>query len=761
MYIKTALLSYLRLIITPLFFYLIFFPTGTLAIDAGEDFFQRGAFAQAIEYWEAALNETGHRNQQRIEILIRLATAYQAIGNYATAHAVLQQAQDSANSDGTQTQQVLVQSHLGDVLLAIQRPDEARKILETSLSLARRNNEEPLVLAHLLNNLGNALYVLQEYAEALSAYVEVTELAKHGDDKLLQAQALNNQVRVQLKLGDPYASASALKVALSHLQTSVNSYDKGSHLLSLGQLALRIQKRLPQIHLTAYHIFHEVLQVAERQQDKRLMSYAKGFLGELYERAQRYPEAQQLTRQAIFFAQDYPDILYLWEWQQARLLQARQDMVGAIKAYQLALKDLHPIRTRLFIGQRDTLEVFNERIRPVYVELADLLLRQAANTNSSAKKTALLRQARDKMELLKVIELQEYFQNECLSAVKMPAATLERRLDKRTAILYPILLPERMELLLTLPDGIHQAIVPVSAEALGEAVHQLRRNLQQSTTPRFIKPSKQLYEWLITPIEDKLVTHNIDTLVLVPDGPLRTVPLAALYDVKNKKFLMHRFAIATTPGLNLTDYRPLPRKNLNVLLNGLSQGVQDFSPLPSVLKEVNNIKVLFDKNRILLNKEFSLENIKQTLENTPYEIVHIASHGQFNRNPKKTFLLTYDDKLTMDRLQNLLGFTQLRKKSVELLTLSACQTAVGDERAALGLAGVAIKAGAKSAVASLWFVNDESTSLLIAEFYRNLMQNPTLSKAKALQQAQQKVASLPEFRHPAYWAPFLLIGNWL
>jgi CHAT domain-containing protein len=761
MYIKIALLSYLKLIITPLISILIFFPTGTLAIDAGEDFFQRGAFAQAIEHWEAVLNETGHRNQQRIDILIRLATAYQAIGNYATAHVVLQKAQHFANSHGTQTQQVLVQSHLGDVLLAMQRPDEAMKILETSLSLARHNNEDPVVLAHLLNNLGNTLYVLQEYAEALSAYVEVTELAKRGGDKLLQAQALNNQVRVQLKLGDPYASAAALKVALSHLQTSVNSYDKGSHLLSLGQLALRIQKHLPQIHLTAYRIFHEVLQLAKQQQDKRLMSYAKGFLGELYERAQRYPEAQQLTRQAIFFAQDYPDILYLWEWQQARLLQAQQDMGGAVKAYQLALKDLHPIRTRLFIGQRDTLEVFNERIRPVYVELADLLLRQAANTNSSTKKTALLIQARDKMELLKVIELQEYFQNECLSAVKMPAVELERRLDKHTAILYPILLPERMELLLTLPDGIHQAIVPVSADALGKAVHQLRRNLQQSTTPRFIKPSKQLYEWLIAPVEQKLATHNIDTLVLVPDGPLRTVPLAALYDAKNKKFLMHRFAIATTPGLNLTDYHPFARDNLNALLNGLSKGVQDFSPLPSVLKEINNIKVLFDKNHILLNKEFSLENIKQTLENTPYEIVHIASHGQFNRNPNKTFLLTYDDKLTMDRLQNLLGFTQLRKKSVELLTLSACQTAVGDERAALGLAGVAIKAGAKSVVASLWFVNDESTSLLIAEFYRNLMQNPTLSKAKALQQAQQKVASLPEFRHPAFWAPFLLIGNWL
>jgi len=138
----------------------------------------------------------------------------------------------------------------------------------------------------------------------------------------------------------------------------------------------------------------------------------------------------------------------------------------------------------------------------------------------------------------------------------------------------------------------------------------------------------------------------------------------------------------------------------------------------------------------------------------------ISSHGQFDRNPKKSFLLTYDSKLTMDRLEKLFRVTGLRKRQVELLTLSACQTAVGNERAALGLAGVALKAGARSALASLWFVDDEATSQLVGEFYQQL-QNPELSKAQALQNAQRKLAKQRRFRHPAYWAPFLLIGNWL
>jgi len=141
-------------------------------------------------------------------------------------------------------------------------------------------------------------------------------------------------------------------------------------------------------------------------------------------------------------------------------------------------------------------------------------------------------------------------------------------------------------------------------------------------------------------------------------------------------------------------------------------------------------------------------------------LITIRKNGQFDHDPKNTFLLTYDDKLTMDRLERLLSFNQFRENTVELLTLSACQTAVGDERAALGLAGVAIKAGARSALASLWFVNDTATAELISEFY-NQLRSTQLSKAQALQNAQKKLLDQKTFNHPIFWAPFLLIGNWL
>ncbi len=145
---------------------------------------------------------------------------------------------------------------------------------------------------------------------------------------------------------------------------------------------------------------------------------------------------------------------------------------------------------------------------------------------------------------------------------------------------------------------------------------------------------------------------------------------------------------------------------------------------------------------------------------TAADIVHMATHGVFGETPEETFLLTYDDRLTMDILEILIGLGKFRGKKVELLTLSACQTALGDERAAPGLGGAAVKAGVGSVLATLWYVNDESTSLAVREFYRQL-KIPGISKAKALQNAQKKLIEKDRYWHPVYWAPFLLIGNWM
>ena len=191
----------------------------------------------------------------------------------------------------------------------------------------------------------------------------------------------------------------------------------------------------------------------------------------------------------------------------------------------------------------------------------------------------------------------------------------------------------------------------------------------------------------------------------------------------------------------------------------MTEAVQGFPPLPYVASELATLQRLYSAE-VLLNQRFLLPSMDKELQEKPFSIVHIASHGQFDSDVKKTLVLTFDDKLTMDRLEQTVGQLRFRENALELLTLSACQTAAGDDRAALGLAGVAIKAGARSALATLWFIDDQASSELVAEFYRQL-QASAISRAKALQRAQLKLLSDSRYEHPGYWAPFLLLNNWL
>jgi CHAT domain-containing protein len=254
-----------------------------------------------------------------------------------------------------------------------------------------------------------------------------------------------------------------------------------------------------------------------------------------------------------------------------------------------------------------------------------------------------------------------------------------------------------------------------------------------------------------------LIQQKIQTLVFVPDGALRTIPFSALHD--GKSFLIQKYALAMTPGLYLTDPRPINLQKIRTLAGGLIRSVQGFPSLPYVAEEVQSVRSLFEADQ-LINEEFRAGLLEQELRESRYGILHIATHGKFTSDVNNSFLLTFDGKLTMSKLEQLIGLFRFRQDPLELLTLSACQTAVGDDRAALGLAGVAIKAGARSALATLWFINDEASAELIAEFYRQL-RDPAVSKAVAIQRAQIKLLGDRIYDHPAYWSPFLLLNNWL
>jgi CHAT domain-containing protein len=162
-----------------------------------------------------------------------------------------------------------------------------------------------------------------------------------------------------------------------------------------------------------------------------------------------------------------------------------------------------------------------------------------------------------------------------------------------------------------------------------------------------------------------------------------------------------------------------------------------------------------------MNESFRAARFESEVTEHPFEIIHIASHGEFSADSAESYVLTYDGKMSMDQLADWVATTRFRTEHpLELLVLSACETASGDERAALGLAGVALRAGARSALATLWAVQDRASAELISEFYTQL-RDPTRSRADALRAAQVKIMRKHHFRHPGYWSPFVLISSWL
>ncbi|HEY9652893.1 MAG TPA: CHAT domain-containing protein, partial [Coleofasciculaceae cyanobacterium] len=269
---------------------------------------------------------------------------------------------------------------------------------------------------------------------------------------------------------------------------------------------------------------------------------------------------------------------------------------------------------------------------------------------------------------------------------------------------------------------------------------------------------QKLYDWLIRPVESELVASEIKTLVFALDGSLKNIPMVALHD--GQQYLLEKYSIALTPSLQLLEPRPLAREQIKVLVGGLSEARQGFPSLPGVEFEVQQLQSEIP-TQVLFNQQFTSTALQNQVKAAPFPIVHLATHGQFSSNAEETFILAWDKTINVKQLGGLLQTKeQIHRQPIELLVLSACQTAAGDKRAALGLAGVAVRSGARSTLATLWPVDDHSTSVFMIEFYQALTQ-PQVTKAQALRHAQLTLFKQPRFKHPFFWAPFVLVGNWL
>jgi CHAT domain-containing protein len=546
------------------------------------------------------------------------------------------------------------------------------------------------------------------------------------------------------------------------LTSAPNSRDKAYALINLAEQELRAGKKVENPNLQPSILLEQALAVARTIGDARAESFALGSLGQLHEAAGDYDKAMELTRTAQFAAQQIngSDSLYRWQWQAGRIFKATGAKEQAIAAYEQAIATLQSIRGDIVAANQELQFDFREQVEPVYRELMELLLDSSASgvkSQPSKGEASPVSRVVDILELLKLAELQNFFGDECVQVALAKGDGKAGLSDTNTAVVYSVILDDQTEMILRSPDGsMAHFPVPMGRQEIQAEIDQLRYFLELRPTEEYLPQAQKVYNLLIRPMEADLAVAKPSTLIFINDGVLRKVPMAALHD--GKEFLVQKYPIAITPSLSLTNAKPLDHSNLEALSLGLTVERAPFAALTNVKAEVRAVNEILGGTE-LLDKAFTLSNLRSQLQKKSYPIVHMATHGKFGVDAETTFLVGYDQRISIEQIDNLLR-SRGGKQPVELLTLSACQTAAGDNRSALGIAGVAVRAGVESALATLWYINDEATVPLIKEFYRQLRQ-PNITKAQALRNAQMKMISQINYNHPAVWSPFILIGNWL
>ncbi len=703
-----------------------------------------GKTEAALDSWqqaEAAYKKAGD-NVGMLGSRINQAQALQTLGLYRRSQALLTSVSQQLQAQPDSPLKAQSLRSLGVALQVVGELRRSREVLAQSLAIAQ-SLDSPKDIAKALFSLGNTARDMKELELALNYYQQAADLANSGNN----IESLLNLLSLSIEMNQKTQAESLLlpvEAKIANLPASRLSVYAGVNFAkSLADLSR---------YRYAAKILAIALQQARSLGDLRAEAHALTQLGSVYEQTQQQAEALQLTERALAIAQSINagDITARASRQLGRVLKQQGDIEGAIAAYSSAVKTLQSLRSDLAAINSDVQFSFTESIEPVYRELVGLLLLREAPTQNH------LKQAREVIESLQLAELDNFFREACLDAAK-PVKIDE--IDPTAAVIYPIVLSDRVEVILSLPG---QPLRNYKTAVPRQEVEKILRRMRSSLNPAFSNEERlqlyqQVYNWLVRPAKAELAAREIKTLVFVLDGFLRNLPMGALHD--GEQYLVEKYSIALSQGLQLLSPRSLPPGQIKAIAAGLSEARQGFNALPAVKSEVAQISAELS-GKVLLDRDFTDANLKKAIGSNPYPILHLATHGQFSSNAEDTFILTWDGRINVRELDELLRVRGGGDRNpIELLVLSACQTAKGDSRAALGLAGVAIRSGARSTLATLWAVRDRSTAQFMAEFYKQLSSGAR--KAEALRSAQLALLKDSQYHHPFYWAPFVLVGNWL
>ncbi|WP_242053730.1 CHAT domain-containing protein [Nostoc sp. FACHB-888] len=771
----------------------------------------QGQAEAALTTWQKAADiyqQIGDRSKLTRN-RINSAQALQALGLYLQANKVLNEVQQTLTSLPDSLLVATGLRSLGNIRRVVGDLNVSRLVLGKSLEVAKRV-QSPKAIAEAQLSLGNTARAQQDIEAALKYYQQAATVSVSSITRIQAHLNLLNLLLEKKEDKDTLALSSQIQSEISSLPPSRTSvYTRIKFAQTLTKLKENTSIDTPS-WLNIAQQLSTAIEQAQSLQDRRAESYGMGSLGELYEKTSQFSDAQELTEKALFIAQSInaSDIAYQWEWQLGRILKKKGDIKGAIASYNVAYKTLQSLRGDLVAINPDVQFSFRENVEPVYRELVELLLRSdvrvgavsgteterssgsiasfgdasnvadarsllASPLGKGLANTLLLPQesinqnnlklARDVIESLQLAELDNFFRSACLNPRQELDPVVDKQ-DQQAAVIYPIILADRLDIILKLPNqNLHHYKTVIAQADIENTIAELRKNLLNVTaTVRVKQQSQQIYDWLIRPAQAELTKNGIKTLVFVLDGELRNIPMAVLYDKQQEKYLVEKYAIALTPGLQLLDPKPLRQVQLNALTAGVSEKRpvegREFPELQNVPRELKEIKSEVSKSEELLNQQFTQTNLQNKLQTVPFSVVHLATHGEFSSDAENTFILTWDKLIKVKEFDNLLRVSDKnRSNNIQLLVLSACQTAEGDKRAALGLAGIAMRAGVRSTLATLWSIDDRSTTDVMSEFYRQLKAG--VNKAEALQRAQ--LAVFANEKAPYFWAPYVLVGNWL